>query len=368
MPADAGAGGSGADRGAAMAARAGDRCSASRGPEEDGRRSPRRALAPAAGRAPAPATGPGNAGGAASAVSRSAPAALAGPSARSHRRRLRSDARGAHARVGAAQPRGIGLPPAQFRRVPRRLAARRWKRRGALRARARWRARGGNGRAALRRSAAAAARREPERGAGRPPRPRPRCVAGGRGGPADHPQPRPARDRPIRTARSLWRHLRRGDGPPRGGKRIRADLLRRARGGAAMPMTVSPGRCRMKPLVPSFVAAGIALGAAGAQGVETIAVLELRSRANPVVAAELSDRVREAVRRALPQARVVASEANADFVIGGRRSRGGLGYRAWLELRDQSGDVLQGASATASNRSELAEAIDGAADAVARAR
>src|SRR2546428_818239 len=268
----------------------------------------------------------------------------------------------------AAQPRGIGLPPAQFRRVPRRLAARRWKRRGALRARARWRARGGDGRAALRRSAAAAARREPERGAGRPPRPRPRCVAGGRGGPADHPQPRPARDRPIRTARSLWRHLRRGDGPPRGGKRIRADLLRRARGGAAMPMTVSPGRCRMKPLVPSFVAAGIALGAAGAQGVETIAVLELRSRANPVVAAELSDRVREAVRRALPQARVVDSEENADFVIGGRISRGGLGYRAWLELRDRSGDVLQRASATASSRSELAEAIDGAAVDLVRSR
>jgi len=124
----------------------------------------------------------------------------------------------------------------------------------------------------------------------------------------------------------------------------------------------------MKPLVPSFVAAGIALGAAGAQGVETIAVLELRSRANPVVAAELSDRVREAVRRALPQARVVDSEENADFVIGGRISRGGLGYRAWLELRDQSGDVLQRASATASNRSELAEAIDGAAVDLVRSR
>ena len=124
----------------------------------------------------------------------------------------------------------------------------------------------------------------------------------------------------------------------------------------------------MKPLVPSFVAAGIALGAAGAQGVETIAVLELRSRANPVVAAELSDRVREAVRRALPQARVVDSEENADFVIGGRISRGGLGYRVWLELRDRSGDVLQRASATASSRSELAEAIDGAAVDLVRSR
>src|SRR5437660_908858 len=249
MPADAGAGGSGADRGAAVAALAGDRCSASCRAEEGGEKDPHRAAAPAAGRSPAAATGRGEAGGAASAVSRSAPAALAGAS-----------------------------------------------------------------------------------------------------------------------ARSLRRHLRRGDGPPRRGKRIRADLLRRARGGAAMPMTVSPGRCRMKPLVPSFVAAGIALGAAGAQGVETIAVLELRSRANPVVAAELSDRVREAVRRALPQARGVDSEENADFVIGGRISRGGLGYRAWLELRDQSGDVLQRASATASNRSELAEAIDGAAVDLVRSR
>jgi TPR repeat protein len=124
----------------------------------------------------------------------------------------------------------------------------------------------------------------------------------------------------------------------------------------------------MKPLVPSFVAAGIALGAAGAQGVETIAVLELRSRVNPVVAAELSDRVREAVRRAFPQARIVDSDENADFVIGGKVSRGGLGYRAWLELRDRSGDVLQRASATASSRSELAEAIDGAAVDLVRSR
>src|SRR5438309_2160814 len=201
-----------------------------------------------------------------------------------------------------------------------------------------------------------------------PPLPRPRRVAGGRGGPADHPQPRPARDRPIRTARSLRRHLRRGDGPPGRGKRIRADLLRRARGGAAMPMTVSPGRCRMKPLVPSFVAAGLAFGAAGAQGVETVAVLELRSRVHPIVAAELSDRVREAVRRALPQARVVDSEESADFVIAGRISRGGLGYRASLELRDRSGDIVQRASATASSRSELAEAIDGAAVDLVRSR
>src|SRR5437588_586961 len=179
------------------------------------------------------------------------------------------------------------------------------------------------------------------------PRPRPCGVAGRRGGPADHPQPRPARDRPIRPACPLRRRLRRGDGPPRGGERIRADLLRGARGGPAMRMTVSPGRCRMNPLVPSFVAAGIAFGAAGAQGIETVAVLELRSRVHPIVAAELSDRVREAVRRALPQARVVDSEESADFVIAGRISRGGLGYRASLELRDRSGDIVQRASATA---------------------
>src|SRR2546428_12539982 len=135
-----------------------------------------------------------------------------------------------------------------------------------------------------------------------------------------------------------------------------------------MPMTVSPGRCRMKPLVPSFVAAGIALGAAGAQGVETIAVLELRSRANPVVAAELSDRVREAVRRALPQARVVDSEENADFVIGGRISRGGLGYRGLLEPRDRSRDGPQPASATAGKPSAPAGTVHGAAVGLVRAR
>jgi TPR repeat protein len=124
----------------------------------------------------------------------------------------------------------------------------------------------------------------------------------------------------------------------------------------------------MKPFAPSIIAAGIALGAAGAQGVDTIAVLELRSRANPVVAAELSDRVREAVRRALPHASIVDDRENADFVIAGGVSRGGLGYRAWLELRDRSGDVLQRASATASTRRELAEAVDGAAVDLVRSR
>ena len=50
----------------------------------------------------------------------------------------------------------------------------------------------------------------------------------------------------------------------------------------------------MKPLVPSFFVASIALSAAAAQG-ETIAVLELRSRVHPVAAAELSDRVMKAI-------------------------------------------------------------------------
>ncbi|HWT85779.1 MAG TPA: hypothetical protein VN177_08405, partial [Myxococcales bacterium] len=123
----------------------------------------------------------------------------------------------------------------------------------------------------------------------------------------------------------------------------------------------------MKPLVRSFFIASIALGAAAAQG-ETIAVLELRSRVHPVAAAELSDRVLEAVRRAAPEARIVDRDFDADFVVSGRVSRGGLGYRAWLELRDRSGDLVQRSSATASTRRELAEAIEGAAGDLLRSR
>jgi TPR repeat protein len=124
----------------------------------------------------------------------------------------------------------------------------------------------------------------------------------------------------------------------------------------------------MKPLVHSFVVASIALGAAAAQKGETIAVLELRSRVHPIAAAELSDRVLEAVRRAAPEARIVDREDDADFVVSGKVSRGGLGYRAWLELRDRSGDLVQRASATATTRRELAEAIEGAAGDLLRSR
>src|SRR6266850_1417433 len=123
----------------------------------------------------------------------------------------------------------------------------------------------------------------------------------------------------------------------------------------------------MKPLVPSFFVASIALSAAAAQG-ETIAVLEVRSRVHPVVAAELRDRVLEAVRRAAPEARVVDRDFDADFVVSGKVSRGGLGYRALLELRDRSGDLVQRSSATASTRRELAEAIEGAAGDLLRSR
>src|SRR2546423_14290500 len=116
----------------------------------------------------------------------------------------------------------------------------------------------------------------------------------------------------------------------------------------------------MKPLVASLFAAGIALGVHAAQGGETIAVLDLRSRAHPVVAAEVSDRVRETVRRMLPDARIVDRESDGDFVLTGKVSHGGLGYRAWLELRDRNGEVLQKASATASSRREPGEAAGAA--------
>jgi TPR repeat protein len=124
----------------------------------------------------------------------------------------------------------------------------------------------------------------------------------------------------------------------------------------------------MKPLVASLFAAGIALGVHAAEGGETIAVLDLRSRAHPIVAAEVSDRVRETVRRMLPDARIVDRESDGDFVLTGRVSHGGLGYRAWLELRDRNGDVVLKASATASTRRELVEAAEGAAADLLRSR
>src|SRR5437763_6703003 len=114
----------------------------------------------------------------------------------------------------------------------------------------------------------------------------------------------------------------------------------------------------MKPLVASLFAAGIALGVHAAQGEETIAVLDLRSRAHPVVAAEVSDRVRETVRRMLPAARIVDRESDGDFVLTGKVSHGGLGYRGWLELRDRNGEVLKQESVTASNCREVVEAAE----------
>src|SRR6202171_1882893 len=124
----------------------------------------------------------------------------------------------------------------------------------------------------------------------------------------------------------------------------------------------------MKPLVLSLFVAGIALDAAAAQKSETIAVLELRSRNYPIAAAELSDRLREAVRRSVPDARIVDREDEADFVVSGKVSRGGLGYRAWLELRDRSGELVQRASANTSTRRELGEAIEAAAAQLLRSR
>jgi TPR repeat protein len=124
----------------------------------------------------------------------------------------------------------------------------------------------------------------------------------------------------------------------------------------------------MKPLTALLFVASIALGAAAAPQGETIAVLELRSRVHPVAAAELSDRLREAVRRAAPGARILDREGDADFVISGRVSRGGMGYRAFIELHDRGGDLIQRASATASTRRELGEAIEGAAADLLRSR
>jgi len=124
----------------------------------------------------------------------------------------------------------------------------------------------------------------------------------------------------------------------------------------------------MKPLVFSFLVASAALGAAAAPQDETIAVLELRSRANPISAAEASDRLREAVRRAAPEARIVDRTGDADYVLSGKLSRGGIGYRVWLELRDRTGELVQRASATAGSRRELLEAVEAATSDLLAAR
>src|SRR5262249_55081888 len=113
--------------------------------------------------------------------------------------------------------------------------------------------------------------------------------------------------------------------------------------------------------------ASVALGAAAAQD-ETIAVLELHSRANPISAAEASDHLREAVRRNAPDARIIDRTDQADYVLSGKLSRGGLGYPVWLELRDRTGDLVQRSSATAASRRELMEAIEASTGDLLRAR
>src|SRR2546429_7486309 len=111
----------------------------------------------------------------------------------------------------------------------------------------------------------------------------------------------------------------------------------------------------MKPLVASLFAAGLALGVHAAQGEETIAVLDLRSRAHPVVAAEVSDRVRETVRRMLPDARIVDRESDGDFVLTGKVSHGGPGHLAPAEPRRRHRQAPQKASAAGGSRPELGE-------------
>src|SRR4051794_7686002 len=122
----------------------------------------------------------------------------------------------------------------------------------------------------------------------------------------------------------------------------------------------------MSLIRPLFLA--VALHAAAASAGDTIAVLEFRSRAHPIAAADVSDRVREAAGRAAPDARIIDRIGDADYVIAGKVSRGGLGYRASLELRDRRGEVLQRASATAGSRRELLEAVEGATSDLLRSR
>ena len=122
----------------------------------------------------------------------------------------------------------------------------------------------------------------------------------------------------------------------------------------------------MKPLFASLLLAFVASAAAAAG--DTIAVLDFRSRNHPIAAADLTDRVRDVVRRVLPDARVIDREDDADLIVSGRVFHGGIGYRASLELRDRSGTLLQTATATAGTRRELEEAVEGAAGDLFRAR
>src|SRR3954468_10251633 len=125
----------------------------------------------------------------------------------------------------------------------------------------------------------------------------------------------------------------------------------------------------MKSLFASLFAACVAAALpALAAEVDTVAVIEIRSRSHPIIAGELSDRLRDAVRRTLPDARLVDREGGADLVVTGKLSRGGFGFRAWLELRDREGEVVQRATATASTRAEIVEAVEGAALDLLRSR
>jgi TPR repeat protein len=123
----------------------------------------------------------------------------------------------------------------------------------------------------------------------------------------------------------------------------------------------------MKPIVASGFIASIALGAAAAHA-ETIAVLDLRSHNHPIAASEATDRVRETVRRTMPEARVVDGRGDADLILSGSVGHGGMGYRARLELRDRSGSLLQRSTATAASRRELVEAVEAAAVDLLRSR
>lgn len=121
----------------------------------------------------------------------------------------------------------------------------------------------------------------------------------------------------------------------------------------------------MKPLALSILSA---LAASGAWANDTIVVSDVRFRGHDATAAELTLRVREAVQRTSPEAKLVENGDEADLTLAVRVGRGGLGYRASLELRDRTGALAQRATATCSTRRELAEALEAAtADLLRRA-
>ena len=121
----------------------------------------------------------------------------------------------------------------------------------------------------------------------------------------------------------------------------------------------------MKPL--AFPILAVALAATAARARETIAISDLRFRGHGAAAAELTERVRETVQRSAPGTPLVETAEEADLNLTGSVTRGGMGYQATLELRDRTGMIVQRATATATTRRELAEAIEGAtADVIRR--